>query len=158
MRFKGSVLGGAAAVAALCLLAGCGGKPSTGEDAFVTTRGSVEVTAELVEIRGEFANRADYDYAFIMKYNVLKTHRGEVPPGPVYVGHYNPEKPRDRVKDARVEDVGGTLQAFKAGDVHRMALEVPIDDFFMGGIINRHFGEETGPIYWAVWTNPAARP
>ena len=158
MRFKGAVLGGAAVVAAVCLLAGCGGKPSTGEDGFVTTKGSVEVTAELAEIRGEFANRADYDYAFIMKYTVLKVHRGEVPPGPIYVGHYTPEKPRDRVKDARVEDVGGTLAAFKAGDVHRMALEVPIDDFFMGGIINRYFGEETGPVYWAVWTNPAARP
>jgi len=39
-----------------------------------------------------------------------------------------------------------------------MALEVPIDDYYMGGIINRYFGEETGPIYWAVWTNQASRP
>jgi hypothetical protein len=34
-----------------------------------------------------------------------------------------------------------------------MALEVPIDDHFMGGIVNKYFGQETGAIYWAVRTN-----
>jgi hypothetical protein len=34
-----------------------------------------------------------------------------------------------------------------------MALEVPIDDYYMGGIINKYFGESEDPIYWALWTN-----
>ena len=134
----------------------CSQEPNTGEDPEVTTRGSVEVTAQLVEIRGEFVNRADYDYAFVMKYKVLEVHRGKVDSDFIYVAHYNPEKPRNRVTDERVSDVGGTLQKFHAGDIHRMALEKPIDDYFMGGIINRYFEEYKGPIYWAVWTNPVS--
>jgi len=56
-----------------------------------------------------------------------------------------------------VTDVGGNLQKFRAGDVHRIALETPIDDFFMGGIVNRYFEEYKGPVYWAVWTNPVSK-
>lgn len=139
------------------LWAACSGQPDTGEDAEVTTRGSIEVTAELTEIRGDFIDRADYDYAFVMKYKVLQVHRGQVDQEMIYVGHYNPLESRDRVADERVTDVGGRLQKFRAGDVHRMALETPIDDFFMGGIVNRYFEEYTGPVYWAVWTNPVAK-
>lgn len=136
----------------------CGQTAGTGEDPEVTTRGSVEVTAELTEIRGEFVDKLDYDYAFIMKYKVLTVHRGTVEGDTIYVGHYNPQKPRDGVADARVPEVGGTLKKFRAGDVHRMALEPNIDDHFMGGVINRYFDDYDGPIYWAVWTNPAATP
>lgn len=139
------------------LCASCAGKPDTGEDQEVTTRGTTEVTAELTEIRGEFIDRADYDYAFVMKYKVLKTHRGQVDQEFIYVGHYNPQKPRDSVADTRVTDVGGKLQKFRAGDIHRLALETPIDDFFMGGIVNRYFEEYSGPVYWAVWTNPVTQ-
>ena len=45
------------------------------------------------------------------------------------------------------------LKRFKATDIHRIALEVPIDDYYMGGIINKYFGESEDPIYWALWTN-----
>ncbi|MFB3902458.1 MAG: hypothetical protein ACE15E_03335 [Acidobacteriota bacterium] len=71
----------------------------------------------------------------------------------VYIGRYNPLKPRSSVTDARVTDVGGNVRQFKVGDVHRMALEVPIDEHYMGGIVNRYSGQPTGPIYWAVWSN-----
>ena len=84
-------------------------------------------------------------------------HRGDIEPGIIYIGHYNPLHPRSEVADARSGDIGGNLKTFRAGDVHRMALEVPIDDYFMGGIVNRYFEEETGPIYWAVWSNLVVR-
>jgi hypothetical protein len=38
-----------------------------------------------------------------------------------------------------------------------MALEAPIDDYYMGGIINKYFGKFNGPIYWAVWTNEVSK-
>ena len=41
----------------------CGGGTQTGEEAHVTTLGTVEVTAELVEIPGELIDRPMYDYA-----------------------------------------------------------------------------------------------
>jgi hypothetical protein len=133
----------------------CSKQVDTGEDAEVTRRGSCEVTARLVEIRGELRRDPNYDYAFVMKYDVVEVHRGKVEDKTIYVAHYDPHKPRSAAADARVESIGGNLQEFVARDLHRMALEVPIDDYYMGGIINKYFGRTTEPIYWAVWTNRA---
>jgi hypothetical protein len=36
-----------------------------------------------------------------------------------------------------------------------MALETPMDDFYLGAIVDKYFGKRTGPAYWAVRTNPA---
>ena len=151
-------LAGSTLLALVFSLASCG-KPSGGsnaaaEDPHLTTNGTVEVTAKLVEIpEGAIFKRDLYDYATILKYQVAKVHRGAVNGDTLYVGHYNPWKPRAEAADKRVQGIGGTVQHFRAGDTHRMALEVPIDDHFMGGIVNKYFGKETGPLYWAVWTN-----
>jgi len=131
----------------------CGKKTDTGEDAKVTTMGSLEFTAKLVEIKGELPDIPLYDYAFVFKYEVVKVHRGKLDAKTIYVGQYNPLKPRSGVADARSGEIGGNLKKFRVGDIHRMALEVPIDDYFMGGIVNRYFEENVSPIYWAVWTN-----
>ena len=133
-------------------------KADTGADDKVTTLGSIEVTAQLEEIPGEVRNDPLYDYAHVMKYKVLQVHRGNVDKDIIYVGHYNPAKPRDAVADARVQQIGGNVKQFRVGDVHHMALEVPIDDYYMGGIINRYFDEYKGPVYWALWTNPGVKP
>lgn len=126
-------------------------------DPNVTTRGSIEVTAELAEIRGDLIDDPMYDYAHVMKYKVLRVHRGTVHKETIYVGHYNPAEPRGSVADARVQEIGGNVKQFRVGDVHRMALEVPIDDHYMGGIINKYFGEVDDPVYWAIWTDKAAK-
>jgi len=123
-------------------------------DPHLTTNGTVEVSAQLVEIpEGAIFKKDLYDYATILKYQVLKVHRGQVATNTILVGHYNPWKPRAEAADKRVKGIGGTLQQFRAGDTHRMALDVPIDDYFMGGIVNKYFGKDTGQLYWAVWTN-----
>jgi hypothetical protein len=138
---------------ALNLCVSCSKKPDTGEDDKVTTLGSIEVTAQLLEVRGEIMDNPLYDYSHVMKYKVLDVHRGRIDGGTIYVGHYNPTEPRSSVADARVAQIGGNLRRFRAMDIHRMALEVPIDDYYMGGIINKYFGESSDPIYWAAWTN-----
>ena len=147
------------AALSLCALTAvsCAKKADTGADSRVTTLGSVEVIAELVEIPGDLVNDPLYDYAHIMKYKVLQVLRGKVDADTIYVGHYNPAKPRDSVADARVQQIGGNLKSFRVGDIHRLALAVPIDDYYMGGIINKYFGEIKDPIYWAVWTNRVMR-
>lgn len=125
-----------------------------GIDEKVTKAGSVEVTGRLIEIRGKFlSNDGLYNYAFVMKYKILEIHRGEVDAKEIFVAHYNPLKPRPQVADEFYPDIGGTLKKFRAGNVHRMALEVPIDDHYIGGIVDRYFDQKKGPIYWAVWTN-----
>ncbi len=139
------------------LCTSCAKKTDPGVDAQVTSLGSVEVTAELLEIPGEVRNDPLYDYAHVVKYKVLTVHRGQVDKDVIYVGQYNPAKPRDAAADARVGQIGGNLRQFRVGDVHRLAMEVPIDDYYMGGIINKYFGQTEDPVYWALWTNRVVR-
>lgn len=128
-----------------------------GEDAQVKSLGAVEVTARLTEIpEGAIFQRDLYDYATILKYEVVAVHRGALQKGAViYVGHYNPWKPRAEAADKRAKGIGGNLREFKPGGLHRLAMELPMDDHFMGGIVDKYFGKHEGPAYWAVWTNNA---
>ena len=132
-------------------------KADTGADAQVTTLGSAEVTARLAEVpEGAIFQRELYDYATVLKYEVAAVHRGGLKAGDVlYVAHYNPWKPRAEAADQRAKGIGGNLRQFRAGQRHRLALEVPLDDFYMGGVVDKYFGKHDGPVYWAVWTNRA---
>lgn len=144
----------APAAAIVSCRAGSGAAGPAGQDANVTALGTIEVTARLVEVpKGAIFKRDLYDYATVLNYQVFQVHRGQVHAGTIYVGHYNPFRSRAEAADRRVRNVGGNLRAFRAGEVHCMALDVPIDDHYMGGIINKYFGQDTGPIYWAAWTN-----
>lgn len=135
----------------------CSKRTDNGADTKVTTLGSIEVTAQLVEIRGTFPPNDLYDYVYVLKYRVLETHRGKLDAETVLVGQYNPLKPRAEAADARSGEIGGTLKKFAVGDTHRMALGAPLDDFYMGPIINKYHGEDKSPVHWAVWTNRVTR-
>jgi hypothetical protein len=125
-------------------------------DSEVASRGTIEVTAKLVEIpEGAIFDRPLYNYATVLKYQVLQVHRGSVKGDIIYVGHYNPAKPRFEAADRRVPDIGGNLRFFRAEQVHHMALEGSMFDHFTGGILNLYSKEDTDPIYWAVWTDLA---
>lgn len=130
----------------------CGKRGNSGIDEQVTTLGSIEVTAKLVEIPGPFPPNDLYNYAYVLKYKVLAVHRGKVSGDEILVAHYNPLKPRASAQDEFSGKVGGHLERFRAGDVHRMALEAPLDNFWMGGVVDKYF-EQKGVRYWAVWTN-----
>jgi hypothetical protein len=148
----------AACLAALAWsAASCGKGPDTPPaalDPHLATNGTVEVTARLEEIPdGAIFKRDLYDYATILKYRVLKVHRGKVDGDTLYVGHYDPWKPRGEAADKRAPKIGGSVRQFRAGQTHHMALEVPIEDYFMGGIVNKYFGKTTNTLYWAVWTD-----
>jgi hypothetical protein len=142
----------------LLVLSSCcrnaGPQSPSAPDPHLLTNGTVEVTAQLLEIpEGAIFQRDLYDYATILKYRVMKVHRGKVDSDILYVGHYNPWKSRTQAADKRVKNVGGTVRQFRAGQTHHLALEIPIEDHFMGGIVNKFFGQTTNAVYWAVWTN-----
>lgn len=143
-------------LALVLLLASCGGQKAVEVDREVTTLGGAEVTAELVEIPGKFPPNDLYDYAYVLKYRVLKVHRGQVAQPEILVGQYNPLKPRATVQDDASGKVGGHVTAFRAGDIHRLALDAPLDQFWMGGVIDKYFNQP-GVRYWAVWTNPGTK-
>ncbi|HWB96251.1 MAG TPA: hypothetical protein VG672_06100 [Bryobacteraceae bacterium] len=143
-------------VLAAGLMAACSHQNPLEVDQEVTTLGTAEVTAQLEEIPDKFPPNDLYDYAFVLKYRVLKVHRGKVPEKEILVAQYNPLKPRATVADDRSGKVGGHVDAFRARDIHRMALESPVDQHWMGGIIDKYFNQP-GVRYWAVWTNPGSK-
>ena len=143
----------------ILLLAGCGGPaPTDGADPKVTAMGTIEVTAKLVDIPGTFPPNDIYDYAYVMKYEIVQVHRGEAS-GTIFVGQYNPLKNRAEAADERSGEIGGNVTRFRTGDLHRLALDVPIDNFCMAGIVNEYAEKEPSddPIYWAIWTNQVVR-
>ena len=144
-------------IAALAVaLVACSKSPANEVDTEVSTLGTAEVTAQLVEIPGPFPPNDLYNYAYVLKYKVLKVHRGSIPEAELLVAQYNPLKPREQAQDDVSGNVGGHVTSFRAGDIHRMALETPLDHFWMGGIVDKYFAT-TGTRYWAVWTNPGAK-
>jgi hypothetical protein len=112
---------------AVCLMPaacsrGSDGAAGPGSDPELAKRGSIEVTATLVEIpEGAIFQRELYNYATVLKYEVRAVHRGRVKGQTIYVGHYNPAKPRSEAADRYVPNVGGDLKSFRTGQVHRMA-------------------------------------
>jgi len=125
----------------------------------VRTTGRFEITARLVELPGKFlANDGLYNYAFVLKYHVLQVHRSEGQvESTVYVAHYNPRKTRARVADEFYPDLGGDLERFRAGDSHRLALELPWDEHYIGPLVDRYHKVNGKRIYWAIWSNAAGR-
>ena len=142
------------------LFAGCGARPTPtdGADPRVTTMGTIEVTARLADIPGEFPPNDLYDYAYVMKYDVLETHRGEAS-STIYVGHYNPLKKRGEAADDRSGEIGGNITRYRVGDIHRLALDVPIENFCMAGIVNEYAEKEPSdaPVYWTLWVNEVVK-
>jgi hypothetical protein len=121
-------------------------------DREVTTLGTTEVSAQLLEIPGPFPANDLYNYAYVLKYRVVSVHRGQLGDKEILVAHYNPLKARSKAQDEFSGRLGGHLQRFRAGDIHRMALQAPLDQYWMGGVIDKYH-KETGTRYWAVWTN-----
>ncbi len=138
----------ASLISAACVV-GCG-KGASG-----TSRGSIEVTAKLVEIPdGAIFQRDLYNYATVLKYEVLEVHRGSVNGKKIiYVGQNNPAKPRSEASDQRAPNIGGNLKSFAAGQVQRLSLDGEMLDVFTGAILNKYSEEDCDPIYWAVWTD-----
>jgi hypothetical protein len=131
----------------------CGGRSAPSPE--LARNGDTEVTAKLTSIGGDFPPNKLYDYMYVMKYHVLKVHRGKVEGEDIFVGHYNPLKPRAAAEDKYSGKVGGNVDRFQVGDVHRMALEAPLDELFMGGFIDKHIREK-GTRYRAIWTDRAS--
>ncbi len=138
------------------LLASCGKADVPAAPSEVSTLGTIEVTAKIADITGQFPPNKLYDYVYVMKYKVLKTHRGKIEGDEIFVGHYNPLKPRSAATDKFSGKIGGSVESFKVGDVHRLALDAPLDQQMpMVGLIDKYI-KEKGVRYWAGWADRAA--
>jgi hypothetical protein len=111
-----------------------------------------EVVARLVEIPGKLPANDLYNYVYIFKYKVLQVVSGQVAEKEILVGQYNPRSAREQVKDKMDPFVGGTLQAFKAGEVHRLKLVKPLELVWKDAIEDEYF-DDTSARYFALQTD-----
>jgi hypothetical protein len=133
----------------------------TGADAMVQRLGRLEVTARLVERPDQFPQLGAYRYTYVVMYKVLSVLRQD-PDGryplkagdEIFVGHYKPWLPRSQIKDADWGDspLGGTLDQFVAGEVHRLALDYELQNLAPSGALDYCFPPATNR-FFAVWAN-----
>jgi hypothetical protein len=133
----------------------------TGADAMVRKLGRLEVTARLVERPDQFPRLGAYRYTYVLKYKVVRVHRqdpeGKYPLKPgddIFVGHYKPWLPRSEIKDSDWGEgpLGGKLDQFVAGEVHRLALDYELQDLAPSGALDYCFPPTTNR-FFALWAN-----
>lgn len=108
----------------------------------------IEVTAKLTEIPSKFPPDDLYDYAYVMKYQVIG---GELDGKTVLVAHYKPRRARKDIKDQMKKYVGGNLKRFKEGDAHQMTLDPDLQKIWTGAVIDDFFaGDRRSVRYWCL--------
>jgi hypothetical protein len=141
-----------------------GRRVETGADDQVTRLGRIEVSARLLERPDQFPDLGAYRYTYVLRYQVLQVHRQDpagkyhLQPGmEIFVGHYQPWRPRAEIRDADWGDspLGGRLVQLVAGEAHRMALDYELQDLAPSGALDYCFPPATNR-FFAVWTNPTS--
>lgn len=115
--------------------------------------GSIVMTAQLQEIPGSFPANDLYNYAYVMKYKVLKVTKGTYTDPDILIGHYNPRFAREDIKDEQDAKVGGNVKSFAVGDIHYLVLS-PLDGLWTGSVEDDYFKDKR-PRYWALWADKA---
>jgi len=130
------------------LLATFGASAAWSDDASVLT-----VTARLAEIPSKFPPDDLYDYAYVMRYEVIG---GPLDKTSILVAHYKPRQPRSKIKDNMKDRVGGKLRSFTVGDVHKMRLSADLKKIWKGALIDDFAAtDHTSVRYWALETDLA---
>jgi hypothetical protein len=115
--------------------------------------GELVMTAKLLEIPGSFPANELYNYAYVMKYQVLHVSQGTYADAEILVAHYNPRMTREEIKDEQDAKVGGNVKSFQVGDTHYLVLS-QLDGVFTGAVEDDYFKEKR-PRYWALWADKA---
>jgi hypothetical protein len=111
------------------------------------------VSAKLVEIPTKFPPDDLYDYAYVMRYQVIG---GTMDGQSILVAHYKPRQPRSKIADAMKAHVGGKLRSFKTGDTHKLQLSSNLKSFWKGALVDEFAATDRKSIrYWALSVDPA---
>jgi hypothetical protein len=111
------------------------------------------VTAKLVEIPGKFPEDDLYDYAYVMRYEVVG---GPMDKQSIFVAHYKPRQPRSAIKDKMKSVVSGKVRSFHQGDVHKLQLTGNLKSVWKGALVDEFSSVDHKSIrYFALVTDPA---
>ena len=115
--------------------------------------GMVQVTAKLVEIPSKFPPDDLYDYAYVMRYEVVG---GPLDKSSILVAHYKPRQARAKIKDKMKDYVGGKLRSFTVGDIHKMKLSPDLKKIWKGPIVDEFAATDRKSVrYWCLEVDPA---
>jgi hypothetical protein len=113
----------------------------------------VTVTAKLVEIPGKFPDDDLYDYAYVMRYQVVG---GPMDKQTILVAQYKPRQPRSAIKDKMKTVVSGKVRSFHQGDVHKLQLNPNLKSVWKGALVDEYSSvDHKSPRYFALLTEPA---
>jgi len=112
----------------------------------------ITVTAKLVEIPSKLPPDDLYDYAYVMRYEVIG---GPMDKTSILVAHYKPLQPRSKIKDKMKEFVGGKLRSFSAGDTHKLKLSSDLKKIWKGPLVDEYAATDRKSIrYWCLEADP----
>ncbi|HET6149220.1 MAG TPA: hypothetical protein VFH68_16905 [Polyangia bacterium] len=113
----------------------------------------LSLTAKLVEIPSQFPPDELYDYAYVMRYEVVG---GPLDKQSILVAHYKPRLPRAKIKDQMKAQVAGKLRSFKTGDLHKLELSPELKRIWRGALVDDFAATDRKSIrYWALVADPA---
>jgi hypothetical protein len=112
----------------------------------------VEVKAKLVEIPSKPPPDDLYDYAYVMKYEVVG---GTLDKQTILVAHYKPLQPRSKIKDKMKASVGGKLRSFVPGETHKLKLSSDLKKIWKGPLIDEFSATDRKSVrYWCLEADP----
>jgi hypothetical protein len=113
---------------------------------------TITVIAKLVEIPSKLPPDDLYDYAYVMRYEVIG---GPMDKTSILVAHYKPLQPRAKIKDKMKEFVGGKLRSFSAGDTHKLKLSSDLKKIWKGPLVDEYAATDRKSIrYWCLEADP----
>jgi hypothetical protein len=114
---------------------------------------ALDVTAKLLEIPSKLPPDDLYDYAYVMRYQVVG---GPLDKQFLLVAHYKPRQPRSKIKDKMKSQVGGKLRSFTEGDMHKLRLSPDLKEIWKGALVDEYSStDRTSTRYWCLQADPA---
>jgi hypothetical protein len=112
----------------------------------------LSVRAKLVEIPSSMPPDDLYDYAYVMRYEVVG---GPMDKASILVAHYKPRVARNKIKDGAKLHVGGSLRSFAQGDVHKLVLSPDLKKMWKGALVDEFAATDRKSVrYWCLQADP----
>ncbi len=139
-------------MAVVALISGSSGLAPTAAHAEAPPT-DVVVTAKLVEIPTKLPPDDQYDYAYVMRYQVQGRPMDKQF---LLVAHYKPRQPRSKIKDKMKDHVSGKLRTFNQGDVHKLKLTADLKKIWKGALTDEYAATDRQSVrYWCLEADPA---